>query len=33
VSGDLLAAGRFLRHDPVKLASAIDRLGRGWGLW
>lgn len=31
--GDFLAAGRLVRHDPAKLAAALDALGHGWGLW
>jgi len=33
VPGELLAAGRFLRHDPAKLAAALGAIGRRWGLW
>jgi uncharacterized cofD-like protein len=33
VATDLLAEGRLVRHDPAKLASAVERLARGWGIW
>ena len=32
LGGDLLSEGRFIRHDPEKLAAAIAglALSRGW---
>ncbi len=33
VPGDFLSGGRLVRHDPTKLATAVEALGRGWGFW
>jgi hypothetical protein len=33
VPADLLGDGRLIRHDPRKLAAAIDALARGRGWW
>ncbi|EYF02425.1 gluconeogenesis factor YvcK family protein [Chondromyces apiculatus] len=33
VTGDLLAEGRLIRHDPRKLAAAIELLSRERGWW
>ncbi|AKT42350.1 gluconeogenesis factor YvcK family protein [Chondromyces crocatus] len=32
-TGDLLAEGRLIRHDPRKLAAAIEELARARGWW
>jgi uncharacterized cofD-like protein len=33
VSADLLSEGQLIRHDPRKLAAAVDALGRERGWW
>jgi uncharacterized cofD-like protein len=33
VGRDLLSEGRFIRHEPAKLAAAIDELARSHGWW